>query len=50
MHPCVLVLDDCQLVDLAELLEDGLEVFLLQISGDLPDEELDCVRLLHWEV
>lgn len=47
VHPCVFVLDHRQLIDLAELLEDGLQVLLLQVSGYLPDEELDCVRLLH---
>jgi len=47
VHPCVFVLYHRQLIDLAELLEDGLQVLLLQVSGYLPDEELDCVRLLH---
>ena len=50
VHPCVFVLYHRQLIDLAKLLEDGLQVLLLQVSGYLPDEELDCVRLLHWEV
>lgn len=48
MHARVLVLDHSQLVDLAELLKDGLEVLLLQIARDLPDEEFDGVGLLHW--
>lgn len=47
VHPRILVLYHRQLIDLAKLLEDGLQVFLLQVSGYLPDEELDCVRLLH---
>lgn len=47
MHARVLVLDHGQLVDLAELLEDWLEVLLLQIARDLADEELDGVWLLH---
>lgn len=47
VHPCVFVLYHRQLIDLAKLLEDGLQVLLLQVSGYLPDEELDCVRLLH---
>lgn len=50
VHSRVFVLNHRQLVDLAKLLEDGLQVLLLQVSGYLPDEELDCVRLLHWEV
>lgn len=48
MHARVLVLDHGQLVDLAKLLENRLEVLLLQIARDLADEELDGVRLLHW--
>lgn len=47
VHPRVFVLDHRQLIDLAKLLEDGLQVLLLQVPGYLPDEELDCVRLLH---
>lgn len=47
VHPCVFVLYHRQLIDLAKLLENGLQVLLLQVSGYLPDEELDCVRLLH---
>lgn len=47
VHPCIFVLYHRQLVDLSKLLKDGLQVLLLQVSGDLPDEELDCVRLLH---
>lgn len=47
MHARVLVLDHRQLVDLPELLEDRLQVLLLQIARDLPDEEFDRVRLLH---
>lgn len=47
VHPRVFVLYHRQLIDLAKLLEDGLQVLLLQVSGYLPDEELDCVRLLH---
>lgn len=48
MHARVLVLDHSQLVDLAELLKDGLQVLFLQIAWDLPDEEFDGVGLLHW--
>lgn len=47
VRACVLVLDHSQLVDLAELLKDGLKVLLVQIAWDLPDEELDGVGLLH---
>lgn len=47
VHPRVFVLYHCQLVDLPKLFEDGLEVLLLQVPGYLPDEELDCVGLLH---
>lgn len=48
VHACVLVLDHSQLVDPAELLEDGLEFLLVQIAWDLPDEEFDGIGLLHW--
>lgn len=47
MHPRVLVLYHRQLINLAKLLKDGLQVLLFQVSGYLPDEELDGVRLLH---
>jgi len=47
MHARVFVLNHSQLVDLPELLEDGLQVLLLQVPGDLPHEQLDGVRLLH---
>lgn len=47
VHPRVFVLYHRQLIDLAKLLKDGLQVLLFQVSGYLPDEELDCVRLLH---
>lgn len=48
VRACVLVLDHSQLIDLAELLKDGLKVLFFQIAWDLPDEEFDGVGLLHW--
>ena len=47
MHASVFVLYHSELIDLAKLLEDRLEVLLLQIPGNLPHKKLDCVGLLH---
>lgn len=47
MHPGEPVLEHRELVDLAELLEQRLEVLLLQVSRDLADEELDSVVIFH---
>ncbi len=47
MHPGEPVLEHRELVDLSELLEQRLEVFLLQVSRDLTDEELDGVVIFH---
>lgn len=41
MHPAVFVLQHRELVDVSELLEHGPEMFLVQVSGDLTDEQLD---------
>lgn len=48
VHSSVLVLDDRQLIDLAKLFKDGFQVLLLQVPGDLANEELDGIGLLHW--
>ena len=47
VHACEPVLQNRQLVDLAELLEEGLEVLLVQVAGDLPNEQLDGIVVLH---
>jgi hypothetical protein len=47
VHACEPVLQNRKLVDLAELLEEGLEVLLIQVSGDLPNEQLDGIVVLH---
>lgn len=47
MHARESVLEHCELVDLAELLEEGPEVFLVQVAGDLTDEEFDGIVVLH---
>ena len=39
-------LEDGKLVDLAELLEHGPQVVVLEVPGDLADEQLDGVRIL----
>lgn len=47
VHAGVAVLEHGELVDLAELLEERLEVLLLQVARDLPHEELDGIQVLH---
>lgn len=47
VHAGVAVLEHGKLVDLAELLEERLEVLLLQVARDLPHEELDGIQVLH---
>ena len=47
MHAGEAILQHGQLVDLAELLEDGPQVLLLQVAGDLTHEQLDGVLVLH---
>lgn len=49
MHAREAVLEHSELVDLAELLEEGPEVFLVQVAGDLTDEEFDGIVVLHWD-
>lgn len=49
VHACVFVLNHGELIDLAKLLKDGLEILLLQIPGNLPHKQLDGVGLLHWD-
>lgn len=48
VHACVFVLNHSELVDLAKLLKDRLEILLFQIPGNLPHKQLDGVGLLHW--
>lgn len=45
MHARVLVLEDRQLVDPAELFKEGPQIFLIQISRYLAHKELDGVLL-----
>lgn len=47
VHARVFVLNHRQLVDLAELLEDRLQVLFFQIPRNLPHEQLDGIGLLH---
>lgn len=47
VHAREAVLQHCELVDLAELLEEGPEVLLVQVAGDLTDEEFDGIVVLH---
>lgn len=47
VHAGVFVLNHSKLVDFAKLLENGLEVLLFQIPGNLPHKQLDGVGLLH---
>ena len=46
MHSSVLILQDSELVDLAELFEQGLQVALVQVARNLTDEQLDGVLIL----
>lgn len=47
VHAREAVLEHSELVDLAELLEEGPQVFLVQVAGDLTDEEFDGIVVLH---
>lgn len=47
VHAREAVLQHSELVDLAELLEEGPEVLLVQVAGDLTDEEFDGIVVLH---
>lgn len=47
MHASVFVLNHRQLVDLAKLLKDRLEVLFFQIPRNLPHKQLDGIGLLH---
>ena len=46
VHPCELVLQHSEFVDLTELFEHRPEVVVLQVAWDLPNEELHCVIVL----
>lgn len=46
VHPRELVLQHSEFVDLSKLLEHRPQVVVLQVAGDLPDEELHCVIVL----
>ena len=46
VHPGQLVLEDCELVDLAKLLKHGSEVVILQVAGNLAHKQLDSVLIL----
>lgn len=47
MHAREAVFEHSELVDFAELLEEGPEVLLIQVAGDLTDEEFDGIVVLH---
>lgn len=47
VHAGEAILEHGEFVDLAEFLEEGLEVGLLQVPRDLADEELDGIVVLH---
>lgn len=47
VHASVFVLNHRQLVDLAKLLKDRLQVLFLQIPRNLPHKQLDGIGLLH---
>lgn len=47
VHAREAVLQHSELVDLAELLEEGPEVLLVQVAGDLADKEFDGIVVLH---
>lgn len=47
MHAGELVLEHGELVDLAELLEHGAQVVLLEVARDLADEQLDGFRFFR---
>ena len=46
VHPCQLVLQNGELVDLSKLLKHRPQVVVLQVAWDLPDEELHSVIVL----
>ena len=48
MHPRKPVFQYSEFVYLSEFLKQGLQVFFLQVSGNLADEKLDGVVVLHW--
>lgn len=48
MHPREPVFQHGEFVYLSEFLKQGFQVFFLQVSGNLPDEKLDGVVVLHW--
>lgn len=50
MHASVFVLYHSELIDLAKLLKDRLEVLLFQIPGNLPHKKLDGVGFLHQDL
>jgi len=48
MHSRKPVFQYSEFVYLSEFLKQGFQVFFLQVSGNLPDEKLDGVVVLHW--
>lgn len=47
VHARVFVLNHRQLIDLAKLLKDRLQVLFFQIPRNLPHKQLDGIGLLH---
>lgn len=47
VHAREAVLEHRELVDLAKLLEEGPQVLLVQVAGDLTDEEFDGIVVFH---
>ena len=48
MHSREPVFQYSEFVYLSEFLKQGFQVLFLQVSGNLPDEKLDGVVVLHW--
>lgn len=48
MHSRKPVFQHSEFVYLSEFLKKGLQIFLLQVSGNLSDKQLDGVVVLHW--
>jgi len=45
MHAGELVLQHSELIDFPELFKHGSKFLLLEMTGDLPHEKLNCVTL-----
>ena len=43
VHPCQLVLQDGELVDLSKLFEHWAQIVVFQVSWDLTNKQLDCI-------